>query len=91
MSRMGMLQRLAVVGIGAVGAVLAVSANAPGIASAKPNICSFAECMPDVPPDKPDHPGTIPGPAHSPADFYPNYSVCAGAGNPVECVSSGPR
>jgi hypothetical protein len=38
MSRKGMLQRLAVVGIGAVAAVLAVAIDAPGVASANPHI-----------------------------------------------------
>jgi hypothetical protein len=70
MSRKGMLQRLAVVGIGAAGAVLAVSANAPGIASAKPDICSQVECMPDVPPDRPNHPGPIPYPPYQPQQDY---------------------
>jgi hypothetical protein len=64
MPRKGMLQRVAVIGIGGVAVGLAVLTNTAGIASAKPNICSFAECMPDVPPDTPNHPGPTPMPPY---------------------------
>jgi hypothetical protein len=90
-SSRGMLQRLAVVGIGSAAAVFALLASPSGVASAMPDECNlFGECMPDIPPEQPHHLPNYPKPQYA-GNFDPDYSVCAGARNPVECVNSGPR
>jgi hypothetical protein len=70
-SSRGTLQRLAVVGIGSAAAVFALLASPSGVASAKPDECKiFGECMPDIPPDQPNHPGPIPYPPYQPQQDY---------------------
>jgi hypothetical protein len=90
MSRNRMLQRIAILGIGGVAAGLTVLTPVAGIASAKPDQCKImGGCMPDIPPDEPNHPGPTPFPPDQssypdPGDFpsgfacQPRHVFCPG-------------